>query len=98
MWMVLTKTGMGTINIMKIEMQLSCEECDHSDTEHNKETIYCNETVIMPCGHDDYYDVDLGERIHNFCKCTGFLKNGVKVKITGKIYPSCKYEGEYEIK
>ena len=50
---------------------LTCSECGHLDTEHFYETIHSNEKVILPCGHDDYYD-DGGERIHNFCKCKGF--------------------------
>jgi len=50
---------------------LTCVKCGHEDTEHFYETIFCNEKVILPCGHDDYED-DGGERIHDMYKCNGF--------------------------
>lgn len=52
---------------------LICALCGHPDTEHFYETIRLNERVVLPCGHDDYYD-DGGERMHSICQCKGFSR------------------------
>ena len=50
---------------------LTCKRCNHFDTEHFYETVRYCQNIVLPCGHDDYFD-DGGERIHNFCDCIGF--------------------------